>query len=346
MNIIHITWGLGVGGIETMLVNISNCQSDDNVVSVIVINNNVDEGLANSLNPKIRLYRLNRSKGSTSLISYVKLNILLFKLSPDIIHLHYANIAKIIPIFKNKLVVTMHDVCNGYNSCNLYRSKKIFAISNIVKKDIFQKEHLKSTVILNGIRPEKFYTRERKDERLFRIVQVSRLLHEKKGQHILIKAMYFLTNWGIDNIYLDFIGEGPSEQYLKRLVDEFQLSDKIHFCGVKDQNYIQQHLCEYDLFVQASLFEGFGLTVAEAMAAKVPVLVSENQGPLEIIDYGNFGYSFKNGDAEDCALQIKKIIDEGIDYTKVEKAYQRVFSVYNVRNTAKQYICEYNKVRC
>ena len=64
------------------------------------------------------------------------------------------------------------------------------------------------------------------------------------------------------------------------------------------------HLTDYDLFVQPSRWEGFGLTVAEAMAAGVPVLVSEGQGPAEVTQGSRYGWLFANGDADDLQRQI------------------------------------------
>ena len=98
------------------------------------------------------------------------------------------------------------------------------------------------------------------------------------------------------------------------------------------------------MFVQPSIYEGFGLTVAEAMAAKIPVLVSENQGPLEIIDNGKYGYYFKNGDANDCADKIINIIEQGVDKNLIEAAYNRVEENYSVTQTAINYINEYKKI--
>lgn len=129
-------------------------------------------------------------------------------------------------------------------------------------------------------------------------------MHEKKGQHILIKAVNKLIKQGYNQIRLDIIGDGDSHKYLKTLVKELDITEYVRFLGSKNQSYIYEHLCDYDLFVQPSIYEGFGLTVTEAMAAKVPVLVSENQGPIEIIDYGRLGYSFKNQDIDDCAAKI------------------------------------------
>ena len=320
MTIIHITYAFGLGGIETMLRNIANEQARFGYnIHLIVINNNVNDELRTSLNEKIKFYCLERRKGSKNPLHYIKLNLLLKRINADVIHLHYSSIARFIFLssLERKLCVTHHDVCNGGNFVNLYRCKRVYAISNIVKEDIFKWTGLNS--------------------------EVSRLMHEKKGQHILIKAFHQLIDRGHTQLHLDFIGEGESREYLENLVNELGLSTYVSFLEAKNQSYIYTHLCEYDLYVQPSIYEGFGLTVAEAMAAKIPVLVSENQGPLEIIDYGKYGYSFKKMDVNDCADKIETFLKGHNNISMIESAYKRVTELYNVRITAKTYLEKYKE---
>ena len=59
------------------------------------------------------------------------------------------------------------------------------------------------------------------------------------------------------------------------MVVELNLEKHVRFLGNQSREYVYSHLKDYDLFVQPSRFEGFGLTVAEAMAACVPVLVTQ-----------------------------------------------------------------------
>ena len=129
-----------------------------------------------------------------------------------------------------------------------------------------------------------------------------------------------------------------------KLSDELGLSDYIVFEGRKTQKEIYQQLCGYDVFVQPSRSEGFGLTVAEAVAAKLPVLVSNLPGPMEIIDNGHFGMSFETENIEDLAAKLEIILNGGYDYSLVEKAYKRVVELYDVSVTAKKYIDEYKKI--
>ena len=344
MCIVHITYAFGLGGIETMLRNIVNEQIKfGNEIHLIVINDVVNKELYDSLDKRIIFHNIGRRAGSKNPTPYISLNLTLKKIKADVIHLHYSSIARFIwlPSLRNKLCVTQHDVCNIQNSRFLYKSKKIYAISNIVKHDIWNWVHLQSEVVLNGIKPELIdHSPHERNER-FRIVQISRLMHQKKGQHILIQAVHRLVTDGYTGLEVDFIGDGESKEYLQAMVRELKLENYVHFLGAKDQTYIFAHLHEYDLYVQPSIYEGFGLTVTEAMAAKVPVLVSENQGPLEIIDNGKYGYFFKNQDANDCAAKIKLFLTNQNETAQIEKAYQRVLLLYNVKITAKNYLEKY-----
>ena len=101
---------------------------------------------------------------------------------------------------------------------------------------------------------------------------------------------------------------------------------------------------KYDLFIQSSRDEGFGLTIAEAMAAKVPVLVSNIPGPMEVIDNGRLGMSFENENPADCAEKIKQFILNGRNETQVEDAYQYVKSHYDVSVTAQKYLEVYESI--
>ena len=71
-----------------------------------------------------------------------------------------------------------------------------------------------SEVVLNGIEPGSIKTSCGKQHSKFRIVQVSRLMHEKKGQHILIEAVGHLIRKGYSEISLDLIGDGESMDFL------------------------------------------------------------------------------------------------------------------------------------
>lgn len=347
MKIVHIVYGLEFGGIETMLVNIVNEQvKTGNEISVVIINNTINNNLYSAIDNRVKVYCLGRPVGSKNPYYILKFNYRINKISPDIIHIHTPSIIRyFLPFVKYKMCVTKHDVHKEQENRFLSKYSHIYSISTSVKDYLLSATGVKSKVIYNGIDIDGILSKNRpySPDKVLKLVQVGRLYHPVKGQDVLIEAVKIIKLKGGD-VHLYLIGDGPSREYLENLISKNDLNKNITLLGAKSQQYIFEHLCEYDLFVQPSINEGFGLTVAEAMAAKLPVLISENQGPLEIIDNGKYGFSFKNGDSNDCANKIMEIIERGFDEKMIENGYARVKELFSIEQTANSYIEEYKKI--
>lgn len=369
MKIVHIFWGLTYGGIETMLVNICNEQAQtNNQIFLMIINNIIEEELEKKLSPKVHLIKINREVGSKGLIFIYRINHELTGICPDIIHLHSSSIYKfLLPKFRNRTCCTIHDVPSGHickwkfpwlylymalehNSGNvqcLHRIKWIFTISDIVKEQLRQNYGLESVIINNGILIQQFSKHVfEKHSSVFHIVQVSRLEHTKKGQDLLIRAIQVLYNRGFRDVKVDLIGDGSSREYLQTLIKDCALTNQVRLVGKKPQEYIYNHLCDYDLLVQPSRFEGFGLTVAEAMAANVPVIVTAGQGPAEVTCGNRYGWLFENGNVENLADAISYIFQHAKEAElKADVACNYVRSTYDVAITARKYLEVYSEMR-
>lgn len=341
MKIVHLTYTLTYGGIETMLVNIANVQAQTDKVYIVLINDMYELPLLQTLDKRVSFINIGRPVGSKNPWFLFKLNLMLRKISPDIIHVHHPGIIRfMIPLMyhRAKIVFTMHDIPVEEDLKYLFKYKTVYAISKSVQ-DSLSKIGIVSQVVTNGILPDKFEKRDvYQKHQIFRMVQIGRLNHEKKGQDFMIDVCAYLYSHGYRNFHLDFIGDGSSLEYLQDKVKGYQMEESITFLGAKDQSFIYANLKNYDLFLQPSRREGFGLTVAEAMAAKVPVLVSEQEGPLEIIDNGKYGYYFVVDDVEGCAEKIKCISIQQDLNPLLDFALKRVEENYNVKNTAMKYL--------
>ena len=341
MKIAHLIFGLGLGGIETMLVNIANEQIKYASVTIIIINDCINKELLRKFHSQIEVIRMNRHR---SIWPLIKLNRLLIKRKFDIVHVQSKELGLVLLTYfiRSKFVYTIHDTGVALKYINCPYDLRI-SISECVREDVKIRTGIDSIAISNGIKVTDFRCKIREmtnKASVFKIIQLSRIALPKKGQHILIEALSILKKRGITNILCTFIGEGDSSG-LESLVSKYGLSNVL-FLGARDQSYIQEHLNEYDL-VQPSMFEGFGITVTEGMAVKIPVLVSNIEGPMEIINKGEYGYFFEVGNAEDCAIQIEKIMSSD-NVQLVNSAYKRVCQIYNIETTAKRYIEEYKKI--
>lgn len=346
MKIAHVLFSLVYAGMETMAVNIANCQAEaGHDVSMIIINNIVDRQLRQRLDPRVRFVCLGRRLHSRNPWPIINMNIRLMRFDPDVIHIHDAPIIRLmLPPLRSRTCVTQHTVPVANQIPWLPRVPKRFAISNLVADDMHNRLGLDSTVILNGINTALIRTREPRTAPAspLRIIMIGRLNHEIKGQDILIEAMAMLRDrYGCADIHADIYGEGPSLEYLRSLAAERGLADAVTFKGVVTQEYLGEHIRDYDLFVHPARYEGFGLTVAEAMAANVPVLVSDSMGPYEVVDHGRCGYTFATGDADALAQAIARIKSAPDDPAMLGVARRRVLDLYDVTVTATRYLYAY-----
>lgn len=338
MKILHIIYALGNGGAENMLVDIINEQIIlGNNVQLIVINNIVDKEVIKPLNNKTVFICLGRSENSRNIFYFIKLYFHLITIRPNIVHCHNITLGKILKLYFKKKVVTVHDV--GLSSELLDNYNKIFAISKAVQNDLLINGGFNSTVVYNGIKVNRIITKNNFNNDCFEILQISSLIHEKKGQDLLINAIFEIVKEN-KNIHLTFIGGGASYDYLSVLVKKLRLENHITFLGNKSREYVYNSINQYDLLVQPSRFEGFGLTVIEGMVAKIPVLVSNINGPMEIICEGEYGYYFESNNTKSLANKINEIMITDTN-SIVEKAYCYTCNNFDIKLTAKNYIENY-----
>ncbi|HTD99698.1 MAG TPA: glycosyltransferase [Mucilaginibacter sp.] len=347
MKVCHICFSFIIGGIENLLIDILNEQSTKAEIYLLIINNVYDEVLLNRISNKVHIVLIKRPQGSKwSFAHLVKLWIFLFKTNPAIIHCHTPNLISILAPFKRKCIYTVHNM--GIAVKNLGKYKKLFAISKAVQMDLLKRGQLESEVIYNGIDFSRFETKKNyklgAGKRL-KLVQISRLLHEQKGQDLLIRSIHKLVNeYQLNNIFVDIIGDGPSQEYLERITDELGLVDYINFVGPKDRSWIYANLCEFDALVQPSRYEGFGLTVIEAVAAGLPVIASNVDGPAEILTNVPSAYFFESENIDELAGQIKKVLTN-FNENKIEadckRAVTEVKNKFSVITTANNYLTYY-----
>ena len=337
MKILHLIYSLNVGGAERMVITLANYQAKSNQVGLCIINNLYSSKLL------IQLFFINRKKASRNILDVFQLNWNIFKFHPDILHIHDSDAILYIPIRHFYCtILTIHATDLPLKGYKLYN--KTVAISKAVADNTEKRGLCKPEVIYNGILTSEIRQIKKKalDNKLnFRIVQVGRLEHNIKGQHLLLEALHQLS---ASHITIDFIGDGSSYNYLKEVTRRFGLEEQVNFLGNCDVEWIYCHLCDYHLLVQPSLSEGFGLTVTEGMAAGIPVLVSDLPALLELTDRGTHGYYFKHNDVDALAQMLHHIIEHYEEALLLaDKARQYVTVNFDSNSIVKQYISLYNE---
>ncbi len=227
-------------------------------------------------------------------------------------------------------------------SRTLKKASAIYCVSNSTKEkmcDTFgEKFRNKMSVVYRNIGTsflEKPIDTERvnsikqryKLEGKFVILSVCRL-SRKKGVGELITALHNLGEKALD-IALLICAEGPDRERLEHLVEEYNLKERVIFCGKVEKEYIIDYYDTCDLFVLPSIEESFGRVYAEAGARHKASIGCFTGGVVEVIDHQNTGLLIEPGDVDALAEAIVKFKDntdfktmcENNMYSKVKKSF-------------------------
>ncbi len=111
-------------------------------------------------------------------------------------------------------------------------------------------------------------------------------LDKQKGYEDLIRAARIVAD-AHPGARFAIAGSGPLQTSLEGLIAELELTDRFHLLGFR--NDVPNFLAALDLFVSSSLWEGFGLAVAEAMMLGKPVVATRVGGVTDSVIPGKTG---------------------------------------------------------
>lgn len=336
MKILHLIYSFFIGGAESLLIDIANGQARlGHDVTVMIVNDGIDEALVAKFVPDVKVERMNRRQGDKPLLMMARLNWFIFKMKPDIIHAHHHKFCRLVQVRKSHLLLTVHDI----NTAMIYAARSnMVAITEAVKTDVLQRvPTARITTILNGIDTTAVVHRAPVDSQgNFRLVQVANLLPHKKGQDLAIRALGELHRRGVDDVDITFIGGGDASE-LKRMAQEEGVAERVHFAGLRDRRYVYQHLADFDAMCHPSRYEGFGLTVAEGMAAGLPLILTRHDGPWEVADNGRLCTDFEKDNVVSLAEAILKVKDNYVDAQRLAKEGLDYVKRYDISRTVNYY---------
>lgn len=165
-----------------------------------------------------------------------------------------------------------------------------------------------------GVPTDQFIPNDRIADGPFRFVTASRLVPEK-GVDIALKAFAILRSEGLD-VALDIVGDGPERASLEAWVRTAGLGDAVTFHGAVPSDRVHAVYQEAEAFLQHSLdgatgwVEGFGVSISEASATGLPVVVSDCGGiPDQVID-GETGFLVSQGDVAGMTDAMRRLVED------------------------------------
>lgn len=153
---------------------------------------------------------------------------------------------------------------------------------------------------------------------------------DRKNQREAINA--FLKMKKNDNAVLLLLGDGSN---FKTLKDEFSQNKNILFRG-KVSN-VNEYLHASDVYLATSKSEGLPNGVLEAMACGLPVLLSDIQQHMEVLDADSeCGHSYKLGNVEQLSALMDQMLVENL-IEMGERSYKAVMENFTAEGMSKCY---------
>ncbi|UCH33715.1 MAG: glycosyltransferase [Armatimonadota bacterium] len=177
-------------------------------------------------------------------------------------------------------------------------------------------------------------------EGAFAVGTVGRLSPVKGHQH-LIDAIAGLAD-ETPVVRLLIVGPGPLRSALAARSEALGLADRVRFLGFRDD--IPRLLSALDCFVLPSLSEGLSIATMEAMAAGLPVVVTDSGGPSDLVEHGETGLVVPPGDASALSAAIATVLREPELARRLGAAARRRAQAFDMRDMVDRYEMLYREV--
>ncbi|MEZ5035250.1 MAG: glycosyltransferase [Chitinophagaceae bacterium] len=332
--ILHITDVLTVGGTEVLLAGtVPELSEYRHIVVYLKGENKFEEALKGI--PVICLHH----SGKFSLFRTAKrLRKIIKTFKVDTIHAHLIwsrFVAALAKTSRIRMIASVHSVISkdAFEKNKLsrwmekYTAKKVddlICVSQFVLDDYTKYIPFKGrTHLLHNFIPDLFFNTVPQNNFEFNTGKTIRCiaigsLKEAKNYAYTLQAFSLLPG---KQFSLDIVGNGPLKEKLQLIIDEKKLP--VQLLGGRQD--IPTLLKNYDVFIQSSLHEGFGIAAAEAIAGGLIPVLSDIPAHKEITNRLATFFSTENPNS--LANALKGLLDKPIDMQRLQELRKYIRSI-------------------
>jgi len=190
--------------------------------------------------------------------------------------------------------------------------------------------------IPNAVQMENFEVARRVDPcGLLRVLSLGRVEDGAKGCFLLPKVISHVRGSGVQ-VQWQIAGDGPDLAELKRRCNGFS---NVQFLGRIPYEHVPQVLAEADIYIFPSRYEGFGISLVEAMAAGCVPVASAIRGVTDsIVEHGKTGYLFPIGDWRQAGEHVIQLAEQPARLKEMSvAARESVQSRFSIETVAERY---------
>jgi len=195
--------------------------------------------------------------------------------------------------------------------------------------DTFKLDRNKMRVIYDGV-DDNVFTQKNGDEKIpGRLIFVGNTEDRKKGILYLMEALSSLPP-EVNLLVVD--GCSKWKFFANELIEKYRLQGRVEFLARIPPEDLAKEYRKAEVAVVPSVYEGFGLPAAEAMACGTPV-VSSNGGALpEVVGHDGDGIIVPAKDSKALARSVKRLLDSPhLRKSMGERGHRRVMEMFTWR---------------
>ena len=261
--------------------------------------------LEHRLEDRVKFYYIKSILPFGYLYTFLQVKKLIYTINPDILNSHYATgyglLSRLVSFKPTLLSVWGSDIYIYPKKSffhkflvkgNLKNATAIASTSNCMiseMRKVYDHPHIFCTPF--GINELTFQPRKILDNHNSFVIGTVKSLEKIYGIDILIKSFHlaWLSLGKPDNLLLEISGHGSQQNALSQLVFDLGLNNNVIFHGYISQDQLPDIFNRMDIFCALSLSESFGVSILEASACQIPVIVSDADGLKEVTIHNKTG---------------------------------------------------------
>lgn len=335
MKIVNSMFSKNLGGIEQAFIDYTKAllMQGNEVLCITQPNADINNVLNKISHQNLKVQHI-ANKGKWDIFAKCKLSNAISNFSPDAIIAHGNRPTQLLEKGANKCNAKLISVAHNYKIKPLLKADAIFSITQDLKNFISAQNFLEEKIFIipNMLEFEPSDVEVSPLPEIPTIGVMARFV-KKKGVDIFLKSIAALK---ANSIKFNAIiaGDGEERENLQKLRDKLGLNNEAKFTGwAKDKQ--KDFYDKIDIFCLPSHHEPFGIVLLEAMLNKKPIVSTDSEGPLEILENEKDSLVVTKDHTGELAIALEKMIKtKDLSETLVSNAYTKLQEKYHISNVA------------
>ncbi len=327
MRIVNAMFSKGLGGIEQAFVDY--CQALSEKGHDVHVFLHPDSSCTSTINQfQLPIWKI-RNKGQWDFIAAWKLNRQLKEIQPDLIIAHGSRSISLLRMAGAKMLV---GVCHNNWFKHIIKCDAIISITNSIREKLIRQEYPPKKIfsvpnmIQYSQKNNSLIQNTPKNKKL--VIGAMGRFVDVKGFDVFIRALSLLQQHSVEFTAI-LGGAGNDESTLRQLASELGLDNRLKFYGWVENK--EKFFNQCDIFCVPSRGESFGIVLLEAFLHNIPVVVTDCEGPSEIVSDGYDALLVPKEDPQKLAASLERLlVDKKLATQLAKAAYQTVVEKYTM----------------